>query len=241
MTDWQLLQQYVRDGSQQAFAEIVRRHISWVRSAAARQVRGDPHLADDVAQAVFLALARQAKRLHEGAALSTWLFQVTRYAASTALRAEARRKRHERRAATMTPSPDETSTMTPQQWEQLSTYLDDLVARLRSDDRRAVLLRFYEQKSYPELAAELGVSEEAARKRTDRAVEKLRRLVGGREPGITAGTLSAGLMAHVTEAAPADVVAAAVELGSRAADSASPVAAIAKGAIQMMTFARLRL
>ena len=82
MTDWQLLQQYLQSRSQEAFAELVHRHIGWVRAAALRQVR-DAHLADDVAQAVFLALAQQAHRLHEGVALSTWLFKVTRYAAST--------------------------------------------------------------------------------------------------------------------------------------------------------------
>src|SRR5687767_7417129 len=195
MTDWQLIQQYLQSRSQDAFAELVRRHIGWVRAAALRQVR-DAHLADDVAQAVFLALAQQAHRLHEGAALSTWLFQVTRYAASTALRTESRRKRHERQAA-MTSHSDDRS-MTPEQWEQLSPVLDKLVARLRSDDRRAVLLRFYEQKSYPAMAAALGVSEDAARKRTDRAVEKLRQLIGNRELTVSAGVLSAGLLAHAT-------------------------------------------
>jgi RNA polymerase sigma factor (sigma-70 family) len=123
-------------------------------------------------------------------ALSTWLFQVTRYAASTALRAESRRRRHERHAAMSAAQHDENAderAMSPQQWEQLTRMLDDLVARLRREDQRAVLLRFYEQKSYPEMAAAMGVSAEAARKRTDRAVEKLRQLASGRELALSAG------------------------------------------------------
>src|SRR5687767_1223169 len=129
MTDWQLIQQYLQSRSQDAFAELVRRHIGWVRAAAMRQVR-DAHLADDVAQAVFLALAQQAHRLDERAALSTWLFQVTRYAAATAIRAESRRSRHERQAGMTSQPHDASSSMTPQQWETLSTFLDRLVARL---------------------------------------------------------------------------------------------------------------
>src|SRR5688572_21480369 len=134
MNDWELLEQYVRSRSQAAFAQLVHRHIGWVRAAAVRQVRGDAHLADDVAQAVFLALAQQAARLHPGVALSTWLFKVTRYASSTALRAESRRRRHERQAAMMT-SPmtahPRDDAMTPQQWDQIAPLLDQLVARLR--------------------------------------------------------------------------------------------------------------
>jgi RNA polymerase sigma factor (sigma-70 family) len=244
MTDRQLLEQYRERKSQEAFGELVRRHIGWVRSAALRQVR-DAHLADDVAQAVFLALARQAHRLHDGAALSTWLFQVTRYAASAALRGESRRRRHERNAAMLSTQRDEASSMTPQQWEQLSRMLDDLVARLRRDDRRAVLLRFYEQKSYPEMAAALGVSAEAARKRTDRAVEKLRQLAGRRDLALSAETLSAGLLAQAASPAPPAVTAAAIEAatsGNAAAGAAgTPTAAIAEGAIRMMNLMKMRI
>ena len=96
MTDWELLQQYVQTRSPDAFAELVRRHSAWVRSAARRLVR-DEHLADDVTQAVFLALSQKASGLHQGAALSTWLFSVTRYASAAALRAQSRRQRHSRR------------------------------------------------------------------------------------------------------------------------------------------------
>ena len=241
MDDRQLLEQYVRERSQPAFAELVRRHMGWVRAAAQRQVR-DTHLADDVAQAVFLALARQAHRLHAGGALSTWLFQVTRYASSAALRGEARRRRHERQAAMNAGERDETS-MTPRQWEQLSRMLDELVGRLRHDDRRAVLLRFYEQKSYPEMAAALGVTTEAARKRTDRAVEKLRQMAGGRELAMSASALSAGLATHVTSPAPAAVVANAIEIGAGGAAAAAntSVATIATGAIHMLNVTRLRV
>ena len=52
--------------------------------------------------------------------------------------------------------------------------LDTLVARLGEKDRRSVVLRFFQQRSYAELGIAMGISEEAARKRVSRAIEKLR-------------------------------------------------------------------
>src|SRR5437762_5212992 len=115
MSDRELLQQYVQSGSEEAFAELVRRHIHWVHSSAMRQVR-DRHLAEDVAQTVFIVLAQKARTLKEEVVLAGWLFKVTRYAASEVLRGERRRKIREHKAATMLYSkskPDD-------QWEQLA-------------------------------------------------------------------------------------------------------------------------
>lgn len=121
MSDWPLLQQYVQTHSEEAFAELVARHIDWVHSCA-RRLLGDEHLADDVTQAVFLALATHAHRLHQSVALSTWLICVTRNAASLALRNRARRLRHERKAAAM--FDESAATLTQDQWAELSAQLD---------------------------------------------------------------------------------------------------------------------
>lgn len=229
MNDWDLLRQYVETRSQPAFAELVARHSAWIRSSARRQLR-DVHLADDVMQAVFVALDRQAHKLSaERGALSTWLFQVTRYASRAALRSESRRQRHEREAAVQNAS-NAFDSMTPGQWGELAPKLDLLVSRLRTDDQRAVLLRFFQQKSYPEMAAVLGISEDAARKRTDRAIDKLRQMTQSGGLTLSAGALSAGLLARSTDAAP------------MSASAASPhTIALAKGALTMMTLTRLKL
>lgn len=77
MSDHELLQSYVQDGSEAAFAKLVERHLNLVYSAARRMVR-DPHLAQDVTQEVFTLLARKAGKLGRGTILSAWLYRAAR-------------------------------------------------------------------------------------------------------------------------------------------------------------------
>ena len=72
MDDWKLIQEYARNGSETAFAELAQRHIDWIYSVAIRQV-GDPHLAQDVVQSVFVLLARKASGFRPGTRLGGWL------------------------------------------------------------------------------------------------------------------------------------------------------------------------
>jgi hypothetical protein len=83
-SDGRLLAAYV-NGSQDAFAQLVRRHSDFVYSAALRQVH-DPHLAEDVTQAVFILLSKKASSLKEETQIMGWLFNVARYASLNALR-----------------------------------------------------------------------------------------------------------------------------------------------------------
>ena len=72
--DPELLATFARTNSEDAFAELVRRHVSLVYSAALRQVGGDAHLAQDVAQTVFTDLARKAAALARRESLTGWLY-----------------------------------------------------------------------------------------------------------------------------------------------------------------------
>jgi RNA polymerase sigma factor (sigma-70 family) len=197
-TDRQLIREYVESGSQSAFSELAARHADWIYCAAQRQVR-DPGVAEDVAQAVFIVLARKAHTLRENSALNAWLFRATRYAAGHALRAEARRKRHERTAASMK---TEICSDTDSIWRQVEPGLDQLVARLREEDRAALLLRFYQQKSMADVGAALNVSEHTAKKRVARAVERLRASLRGTGITLSAADLATALFADTTHPAP---------------------------------------
>src|SRR6266446_9460559 len=195
MGDWQLLQAYARDRSEAAFAELVRLHLDWVYSVALRHV-GDPHLAEDVVQSVFVLLARKARHLRPGTLLSGWLFRTTRHVAAHARRAEQRRKSREATACTMihdSTAPDTGEIL----WQQLAPHLDQAVAALSEADRSAILLRFYEKMPLRRVGERLGVSEEAAKKRVGRALERMREFLDRRGVKL-GGPLLAALLAEKT-------------------------------------------
>jgi RNA polymerase sigma factor (sigma-70 family) len=231
-SDSSLLQEFAARRSQDAFTALVSRHADWVYSAALRMVR-DPHLAEDVAQAVFLVLADKAGKL-SAVPLHRWLFKVTRYASANAIRARTRRDKHERRAAMSTgetyqPDPD-------QMWREIAPLLDNSMSSLRSRDRDALLMRFYQQKDLAEVAAALGVSEGAAKIRILRALEKLRTVLRRRGVVVPAAAISTALLAHTTHAAPTSIAAGYVP-----ASASIKATAIAKGASTMMMTAKIKI
>src|SRR5262249_20331095 len=101
MDDWQLLRHYAEEKTEASFEALVKRYVDMVHSAALRQMR-DPHLAQDVTQAVFILLARKASLLQPSVILSGWLYRTTVYVANRARRDHIRQQRREQEAATMT-------------------------------------------------------------------------------------------------------------------------------------------
>ena len=147
-SDQELLREYVTTAAEDAFARLVERHLALVYSAAWRQT-GNSAIAQDVTQAVFVVLARKAATLRRETVLAGWLLRAVRYAALDACKLEARRQTREQEAMRLqeVDSADETAI----EWEQLAPLLDEAVATLGEKDRRAVLLRFFEQKSFGEI------------------------------------------------------------------------------------------
>ena len=207
MEDWQLLDTYARTGSEAAFAQLVERHLGLVHAAARRQVNDDA-LAADVAQAVFLLLARKAGSMGRKVVLAGWLFRTTRFVAARALRAELRLKRREQEAVAMQElhAPDPT-------WNQLAPELDEALAGLSESDRNALLLRYTEGRNHREVGKVLGITEEAAKKRVNRALDKLRVTLAHHGVLVSAGIL-AGFLADQLSAAPPSGLARAITQGS---------------------------
>lgn len=239
MDDRELLEAFARDRSEAAFGELVRRHLAWVYSVALRHL-GNPALSEEVAQSVFVLLAQKAGSMRSGILLGGWLFRTTRFVANRALRAERRRKTREETAASMIPSttyPDENEAV----WRQLEPYLDQAVASLSEIDRQAVLLRFYQKKPLLEVGQRLGLSEEAAKKRVSRALEKMRDFLGRR--GVTVGgTLLAGLMAEQTvQAVPAGLTASVLKTAAVGISSSGALPQLAQETLNAWRWLKFKI
>jgi len=212
--DSEQLQLYAETHSEPAFAQLVQRHLPLVYSAALRQT-GDPHHAEEVAQTVFLTLARKAGTLRDHPALGGWLYTTTCYTAAKARRTEQRRRRREQEAQTMQ-DPEDTPPPSAD-WVQLRPVLDETMLLLKEDDRTAVLLRFFENRPYGEIGARLGLNENTARMRVDRALEALRTALARRGIVSTAAALGTLLSAQTALTPPAGLaVAISVGAGSAA-------------------------
>ena len=198
-----LLCRYAEEGSESAFTELVRRHVDLVYGVALRRTNGDTHRAADVAQQVFTALARDAKKLSRHTVLAAWLHTATRNAALNLMISEQRRQAREHEAQALAPpaagpNPD---------WERLRPVLDAAIDELPEPDREAVVLRFLERRAFAEIGAALRVSEDAARMRTERALEKLREALARRGITSTAAAIGAIVSSQPVLSAPTGLAA----------------------------------
>jgi RNA polymerase sigma factor (sigma-70 family) len=227
-----LLSQYARTGSESAFRELVGRYIDLVYSTAFRLVDGDVESAQDVAQTVFVALADQARTLPKDVMLGGWLHLRTRFAAGKLMRTERRRQLRERQAAEMNAIQDHSES----NLAQVAPMLDEAIGELGPEDRTAILLRFFERNDFRSVGEALGSSEDAARKRVDRALEKLHVLLKHRGATLSAAALGTALAAEAVTAAPAGLAttisSAAILTGTTITSTAAATKAIAMTALQ---------
>lgn len=215
--DNELLRQYAENKSEAAFRAFVERHLSSVYSVALRRVGGDVHLAQDVTQRVFTDLARKSAILFRHRAINGWLFVSARYAAAEAVRRE--RRRHEREQAAMIFHQVQLEGPSESEWEHLRPGLDDLIAKLSEKDREAVLLRFFRNLSFVEIGERLSLSENTARMRVERAIEKIRSHLACQGVKSPAGALALVLASQSAVAVPASL--SAVVTVSAVASSAA--------------------
>ncbi|HUA66583.1 MAG TPA: sigma-70 family RNA polymerase sigma factor [Alphaproteobacteria bacterium] len=203
--DCELLRQFARTNSEDAFAELVKRHLNLVYSAALRQVNGDAHLAKDVAQSVFTDLARKAHSISRRENLSGWLYTSAHFAAAKLVRGENRRRDREETFMRETETINETAGH--DDWAKIRSALDEAMHELKESDREAILARYFENRPFAELGAKFGLNENAARMRVERALEKLRSIFA-RRGIVTAGALASAISVNAVQVAPANLAAA---------------------------------
>jgi len=240
LNDGELLREYARTGSQEAFARLVRQHVDKVYSAALRQVHRT-HQADEVTQAVFIALARKAPGLSGKVVIGGWLMKATHLAVKNLRRIEARRHRHElyaaqQRTLDMTRSESNSPDPPSDTWNGISPLLDGALAMLPESVRDALILRYLEGRDFAGIARVLGISEEAARKRVERGLEKLRLIFAARGITIPAEVLGETLLLYAVHPAPAKVVHAAA-----GAAAAVKHLTLAKGVVTVMAWSKVKI
>lgn len=204
------VREFTEGGSEEAFTRVVVRYAPLVHSSARRLV-GDFGHARDVTQRVFLDLLNKrpvVRRLLEqeanpaaySALLAGWLLRATRYEALELLRSESRRRARELTAMELhPPSP----TADPDSlWATISPELDEALDTLGETDRRALLMRYFDEAGFREIGTALELSEDAAQKRVSRALEQLRERFSSQGIKTTAGALGTALVAHAVEPLP---------------------------------------
>jgi RNA polymerase sigma factor (sigma-70 family) len=240
MDDARLLLDFTATGSQSAFALIVRRHVDLVYACAQRHVH-DAQLAEDITQAVFLLLARKAHSLRHEAVLAAWLLRATRYASLDAIKLRQRRRKHEMEAAEMIRSTDpERCAATDAARAELLGMLDAAMTRLGEADRRVLVLRFYEKRTFPEIGDALGTTEESARKRVQRSIERLRAVFTRGGSLVATGGMIAIVTAALGDCANAAPAGLATKASMSAASSGFAVN-VAVAVARRMMFAQLKI
>jgi RNA polymerase sigma factor (sigma-70 family) len=236
VADRELLRQYVDRDCNEAFAALLTRHANMVYSVALRK-SGSPQAAEEITQAVFIILARKARRLSEKTVLSGWLYHTARLTAMNFLRTEMRRSRREQEAY-MQSLADEPE---PEVWRRITPLLDDAMARLGGKDRDAIVLRFFEGKSFQEIASAAGASENAAKKRVHHALEKLRRYFAQHGVESSASAVAGAIASHSVNAAPVALVKAitAAAMVKGAVASASTLALV-KATLNSLLWAKMK-
>ncbi len=235
--DMTLLREYARRNSEEAFATLVSRHVNLVYSVALRDVH-DPHLAEEITQVVFIILARKAESLSSKTILSGWLCRTARYASANALTIQRRRQQREQEAYMQSIL----NQSEPEAWTRIAPLLGGAMEKLGQKDHDAVVLRFFEGKSFQEIGAAFGASENAAKKRVAYALEKLRKYFSRRGVILPVAVITVAISAHSVQAAPAVLAKTATAVAIvKGATAAGSTLTLIKGALKLMAWTKAKV
>jgi RNA polymerase sigma factor (sigma-70 family) len=238
-SDIDLLHKYAHHGCEEAFASLVNRYMNLVYSVAIRQVR-DPHLAQEVAQSVFVILARKASSLGPQTILSGWLCRTARFTSAKALTMHHRRL-HREHASYLQSGHSDVSPETHEAWQQIEGDLDDALSQLGRKDHDALVLRFFQGQSFREVSSALGTSEAGAKMRVTRALEKLRDYFGRKGIPLSAVVLAGAISTHSVQAAPIGLAAATTSVALNATNLSTSTLLIIKKTLHYMTWTKLKV
>lgn len=235
--DLELLDQFVRNESEEAFATLVARHIGLVYSVALRRTANPQH-AQDITQAVFIVLARKAGTLGHKTVLPGWLYRTARLTAANLQRAETRRA-HREQEAFMQFTPEEPQTDAV--WREMSPQLDEAMACLGAGERDALLLRYFQNNSMAEVGKSMGLKENTAQLRVSRALEKLRKFFAKRGVISTTAIIAGVISANSVQAAPPGLAGTISTVAiAKGATIPATMTTLVKGTMKTMTWLKIK-
>ena len=233
--DMDLVRQYARCKSEEAFATLVSRHVNLVYSVALRQVR-DAHLAEEITQTVFIILARKAGSLTSKTVISGWLYRTARYASAKAVTMQLRRQ-HREQEAYMRAQLNEIESNT---WMQIEPVLDTAMAQLGEKDHNAVVLRFFEDRNFKDISASLGTTEAGAKMRVNRALEKLRAFFTKRGLTFSAAAIAGAIAANSVQAAPIGLATSVTVAAIKGTTVTTSTLALIETTLKFMAWTKLK-
>ncbi len=234
--DLVLVQAYVQDGSQQAFTELVSRYINLVYSVAFRRI-GDSHLAEDITQATFIILARKAGTFSDRTIVSSWLCRTAGYVASNALVGLNRQRKLEQQVPMRSVSNDCATDI----WMQVASSIDPALSQLGKKDHEAIVLRFFEGKTLKQVASLQGTSEDAARMRINRALDKLKTFLVKHGVSLSTPLIAKALSTNAVQAAPAGLAPLMATTGLNASGHSLATLNLVNGALKLMAVAKMKI
>ena len=233
--DMELVRQYARTKSEEAFASLVSRHVNLVYSVALRQV-GDPHVAEEITQTVFIILARKAGSLGAKTVVSGWLYRTARYAAAKALTMRRRRQSREQEAYMEAQSNGTEVDL----WREIEPLLETAMGQLGDRDHNALVLRFFEDRSFKDISSVLCTTEAGAKMRVNRALEKLRTFFTKRGLTVSATAIAAAISAHSVQAAPVGLATSVTVAAVKGATVPSSTLTLIETTLKLMAWTKLK-
>jgi RNA polymerase sigma factor (sigma-70 family) len=233
--DMVLVREYASERSERAFETLVARHIRLVHSVAMRQTR-DADLAEEVTQAVFIILAKKAPGLGDSTILPGWLCRTARNVSANALTTRRRRQEREQEAhmRSLEDGPG------PEVWAQVAPLLDQAMAELGEKDHDAIVLRYFEGRSFGDVGRAMDISEDAAKKRTSRALERLRSFFQRAGLSLSTDSIAGAVAAHSVQAVPAGLVASVTATAFKGFSAKASTTALIENTLKIMAWTQLK-
>jgi RNA polymerase sigma factor (sigma-70 family) len=234
--DMELVREYARNKSETAFATLVSRYVNLVYSVALRQVGNSP-LAEEVTQTVFIIFARKAEGLGPKTVLSGWFCQTTRYTSAKALTRERRRQNREQEAfmrSTLKESGSEA-------WTRIAPLLDSAMETLPRKDHNALILRYFEGRSFKEVSTALETTEAGAKMRVTRALEKLRKIFQGRGVTLSSAAIGAAVAGNAIQSAPPGLGDSVLFTATKGIASTPSITLLTKETLKLMAWTKLKI